>query len=987
MNNNEAYRPTREQLDPNDAGRAAMPRARNTLALLMGVLSVCAGTLVLVGWACDIPVLKSIQPGWVSMKANSALGFILAGVALLASSLSSSALSARLARICALLIGLIALLTLGEYLLSWNPGIDQWLVREPAHMVGTLHPGRMAPDTAFCFLLLATGLILASGARKTTMRLWLTSILGSLTMAVALAALLSYCSETIGAFGIWGLTLMSFPSATLFILLSIAIVLGGWPEDISLWSLNGKTVMGFALWSIMISVSLTWGLHQQGHHLLESATVAARVNINKDLSFRRWATSHGGVYVTPTEHTPPNPYLNVVTRDVVTTTGRPLTLMNPAYMLREMQQDFGDEYGTRSHLTSLKLLNPANAADPWQVKALSSFERGGKELLEMQYVDDQPYLKLMLPVFVEAGCLKCHAQQGYQVGDVRGGIDSSIPLAPFLARTLESSIELTVSHGAIWLLGISGLLLFYRREHSLAAENQRSEDALRASEERFRLAADTANDLVYEWDLQEEVQWFGRIDEMLGYGKGEFPRTLQGWKESVHPDDRDLVMAAIQAHLEGGDPYALKYRIRRNDDVYLWWSARGAVVKAPDGTPVRWIGTVTDISEQLKLEESLRQSQKMEAIGTLAGGIAHDFNNILSAVVGYTELALMEVTENTDVHNYLCEVGTAAARATELVRQILTFSRKQKQDKQPLQVALIVKEALKLLRASIPTTVEIRQEIVSQAMVLADPTQIHQLIMNLCTNGYQAMVEHGGVLGVTLQDIDFEQETMDGAIELSPGRYLLLAVSDSGCGMDKDVLARIFDPYFTTKGVGKGTGLGLAVVHGIVKDLQGRVSVYSEPGRGTTFHVYLPVIAGEAVPEVVAEAVPLAMGHERVMVVDDESAIRDLATKFLTQSGYQVDAFVNGLEAWQAISEAPDHWDLLITDQTMPEMTGTQLAAKMLEIRPDLPIILCSGYSGIMESDEARKAGVDVYLQKPLNRNVFLTEVARVLAGKKVQAD
>ncbi len=964
-----------------DSGRwsKAMP-------VLAGALSVLAGGLVLSGWALDIAALTTILPGGIPMQTNAALGFILTGSALLASSLFVPPLSLRLTQLCALLCGLIGLLTLGEYLFVWNPGFGQWLLfTGSAKTQGASPTGRMAPSTATCFVLLASGLMLACSTRKTTIKFWATTILGSLVMAVALTALLSYCMETPGTVGFYGQTLMAFPTTLLCILQGATMVLMAWPQSMPLWSLGGKTVVGMAFWNMMVVGSLTWGLHQQGHHMQQSATVAARANINKDMAFRKWASSHGGVYVPPTERTPPNPYLTVPDRDVITTTGMHLTLMNPAYMLREMQQKFGNDYGTRSRITSLNPLNPANAPDPWQVKALSNFAQGGKELLEVHYLGDQPYMRLMLPFVVEPACLKCHAHQGYKLGDIRGGIDSSLSLAPFLERAKTSSASLALSHFAIWLLGTAALLFFYRREHYLDAENQRSAAALRESEERFRVAAETANDLVYDWDLQDTLLWSGRVDEMLGYDAGEFPRTLTGWADSLHPEDHDRVIAAVQAHLERGEPYAAEYRIRRKNGEYQWWSARGAAMMTPEGTPKRWIGTVTDITghkhaeeEKLKLESQLRQAQKMEAIGTLAGGIAHDFNNILSIIFGYNELA-KEEQDPANRRNHLEEIEKAAKRAKELVAQILAFSRKAEQQMQPLQVSLIIKEALKMLRSSIPATIEIRQNIASNGMVLADPTQIHQIIMNLCTNAYHAMRETGGTLAVSLDQVTIGPEEY-GYAGLAPGNYLKLAVSDTGCGIEPKIFEKIFEPYFTTKKIGEGTGMGLAVVHGIVKSHHGHITVYSEPGKGTSFHVYLPLTAEEAaaLPEK-TEPKELRGKGERILLVDDEEQIGTVLSSLLSKNGYQVTTFADGLQALAEFQHKPEHFDLVITDMTMPSINGAELAQKIMALRPEIPVILCTGQSELINREKAFAMGIRDYLTKPLLTEPLLVAVKKAL--------
>ncbi|MDD5758182.1 MAG: ATP-binding protein, partial [Desulfobulbaceae bacterium] len=391
-----------------------------------------------------------------------------------------------------------------------------------------------------------------------------------------------------------------------------------------------------------------------------------------------------------------------------------------------------------------------------------------------------------------------------------------------------------------------------------------------------------------------------------------------------------------------------------------------------------------DITDQLRQEKERLNSQKMESIGTLAGGIAHDFNNILSAIVGYTELALMRGRgdENKDWQDDLRQVRKASDRAIGLVQQILAFSRKQQQAKMPLQVSLIVKEALKLIRAAIPATIDIKTEIDSDATVLADATQMHQVIMNLCTNAYHAMMEHGGVLCVTLREKVVSSTESADISDLLPGHYLQLSVSDSGIGMDKATLAKVFDPYFTTKEQGKGTGLGLAVVHGIIRSHQGHIAVDSERGRGTTFTIYLPMTGTEGVAADLSVPEFRAGAQELVMLVDDEGAIRDITSQNLLNAGYRVEAFANGLEAWRAFLQRPKDWDLLLSDQTMPEMTGDELAAKVLEVRPDLPVVICSGYSDVDNEEREKLAGSRVYLQKPVDLNVLLSQISKALEKK-----
>ncbi len=388
-----------------------------------------------------------------------------------------------------------------------------------------------------------------------------------------------------------------------------------------------------------------------------------------------------------------------------------------------------------------------------------------------------------------------------------------------------------------------------------------------------------------------------------------------------------------------------------------------------------------DITEKIKLEEELVQAQKMEAIGTLAGGIAHDFNNILSAILGYSEIAKFKLPEDSPATKDISQVITAGKRATELVKQILTFSRKADQQKQLLRIDLIVKEALKLLRSSIPTTIDIQTDIDEDSgLIFADPTSIHQIVVNLCTNASYAIGNDMGRLEVTLEGTSLTPEQLDEKPQIQAGPFVLLTVKDTGNGMDKETLARIFEPYFTTKKPGEGTGLGLAVIHGIVEGYNGFVDVESVLGTGTTFQVYLPATREDntLIQGTVSET-PLPTGNERILLVDDEVAITNIGRSFLTDLGYTVTTETKSPKALEIFQKAPESFDLIITDQTMPDLTGFELAKAMLKLKPDLPIILCTGYTSAISQNDADTSGIRSYVAKPLNKKQLAEIVRQVL--------
>ena len=384
--------------------------------------------------------------------------------------------------------------------------------------------------------------------------------------------------------------------------------------------------------------------------------------------------------------------------------------------------------------------------------------------------------------------------------------------------------------------------------------------------------------------------------------------------------------------------------------------------------------------EKSKLEEEYRQIQKVEALGTLTGGIAHDFNNILGIILGYTELSENAVPRENPAREFLREVKKASLRGRDIVSQLLTFSR-EKGDKQAvIDIMPVIKEGLKMLRSTLPSSVEFREAIADDlSRVKADPTQMHQILVNLCTNAHHAMEEQGGVISISLDNTRLEHKGFDFLPTLSPGEYLKLRVADSGQGIQDRDRSRIFDPYFTTKDKDKGTGLGLSVVLGIVKSHGGGIKCDSTPGKGTVFEILLPAIHGQAEsPEAVAEA-PLPTGSETILFVDDESMIVNLNTKRLEDLGYRVTGLSDPVQALEQVREEPARFDLVITDMTMPGMTGDRLAREVLNLRPDLPVILSTGHSERISRESALEAGLAEYLEKPLDLPTLARAVRKVL--------
>jgi PAS domain S-box-containing protein len=515
-------------------------------------------------------------------------------------------------------------------------------------------------------------------------------------------------------------------------------------------------------------------------------------------------------------------------------------------------------------------------------------------------------------------------------------------------------------------------------------ERKQVEEKLRETENKYRDLADSLPQVIFEVDLNGTLTYINHNAYVLfGYTQEEIAKGFNVL-EAFIPEDKERVALDIMLNIQGQKLGRQEYTAVRKDGTRFPVSVHAnRVLRGQTATGVRGILidlTATKLAEEEKkrLEIQLQQAQKMEAIGALAGGIAHDFNNILSAIIGYTELAMLnEGAEHCTAE--LKEALIAANRAKDLVKQILAFSRQTDEDRMPVRVALVAKEAVKFLRATIPATIEIKTRLDEKSgAVLANSVELHQIIMNLCTNAQHAIGEQAGILEVEVKNTEIDLAQKNAVIDLEIGSYVKLSVRDTGYGMGADTIKRIFDPYFTTKEIGVGTGLGLAVVHGIVKKCGGAIRVESELGKGTTFHIYLP--KADMTASIKAEQPKtIEGGSERILFVDDEKMLVDIGQQALQRLGYDVVSRTSPIEALELFKAKPDFFDLVITDKTMPGITGDVLAKELMSIRPNLPVIICTGYSQTIDHERAKQIGIKAFVMKPILINEIAAAVRKVL--------
>lgn len=865
-----------------------------------------------------------------------------------------------------------------------------------------------------------------------------------------------------------------------------------------------------AIWTLIICALCTYAIIQSKQGISENATLEAKTNIDKDLAYRRWAAEQGGIYASPTEKTPPNPYLKVPNRDVVTTDGKKLTLINPAYMTRLVQERTAELYGIKGHLTSLNPTRPENMPDAWEESALKQIESGAKEVTQVVDLEGNPYLRHMRAFVTENKCLKCHAEQGYAEGDIRGGISVSVPLDHYYAIYRTDRNGTLLRYSILWIIGISGILAL-RRSIKLSSAS------LEASEKRFRTLIDQAPEaiVVFKADNLQIVDANPAAEILFGCGRENLQqsgllrfyckdqpdmrspdesvaeniqRVLSGeivkTERFIHtaddriilcelhlvllPDEHDQLIrgsflditarkkseqelrhsyelmsyiikyntSALAVHdkdlkyLFVSDRYLKDYKVEGMDivgkhhyevfpDLPQKWrdvhqkALEGIISRAEndryereDGS-VEWttwecrpwyevngdVGgfalyteVVTDRikaeEQRLKLQEQLHQSQKMEAIGQLAGGVAHDFNNILQVIEGYCSLLQIDTSLNEKQKKEIDAIAAASDRATHLTHGLLAFSRKQPLLMKQEDINNIVQHVQKFVARIIGEDITFVTECCGQELpVNADRGQIEQVLVNLATNARDAMPS-GGVFtiktelvnSINTNDVSHDQPKM-------PGMYVKLSVSDTGNGIAKDHLDHIFEPFFTTKEIGKGTGLGMAIVYGIIKQHNGNITVSSEIGKGTDFRIYLPIIQGRDTPAVAnsEDVISPYNGHETILVAEDDPAVRSLITEILATSGYEVILAEDGDDAIKKFKYNQDKISLLLFDLIMPKRNGMSAYQEIQQIMPGIKVIFASGYTADFMKDRGVSDEEIEIIMKPVKPSELLKKVREIL--------
>jgi signal transduction histidine kinase/CheY-like chemotaxis protein len=795
----------------------------------------------------------------------------------------------------------------------------------------------------------------------------------------------------------------------------------------------------------VVAISFFWNIVSENNNRKALALQTAKSFFRLIVHTRSWNAQHGGVYVPVSQHASPNPYLKTPLRDLTAEKDFRLTMINPAYMTRQISEIAAKQSGVQFHITSLKPIRPENKSTEWEAIWLQSFENGKGEQYAFVESEQGQQFRYMAPLLVEESCLKCHATQGYEKGDIRGGISVTIP---HLKK--QSIWGLLISHLLVILAGllliiVSRKLMMREKSMLILANNNlehesndhkatvekllEAKSAVKLNEERLESLL-KLNEMknVSESDIiqhileegvrltRSEIGYYhlikdNQVDlELYSWSKKTrqscpikdssshiYPLDSAGiWADSIrtgqpvchndyqheperkgYPDGHMPIKSHMSVPIfEEGQMIAI-VGVGNKEEPYDNVDIRQLTLLSESGW--RLIYKIRSEEEKKKLQKDLQNAKKMQAVGTLAGGIAHEFNNLLGVIMGCTDMARDDVPKDSFAKNQLDNVMTASYRVKDLVKKILTFSRQGQQKKISLSFAPLVRESLRLIESSIPSSVEVRKNIDSGCgNTVVDPTEIQQIVMNLSSNAVWAMQE-SGTIEINLNQVHLTAKECS-LLGLPEDIYIKLSFADNGQGMDSETKSRIFDPFYTEKEVGSGTGMGLSIVYAIMESYKGTITVESDVGKGTTFHLYFP-ISGEPTQQKPENLETIPTGDERILFVDDDDVYAEMGAEMIGRLGYDVDMRKSSREALNVFKIAPENYDLVITDQVMPDLSGEELVKEIRTIRPGMPIILCTGYSSQMDEQKAGILGIDKFVYKPIVKKDIALLIRNVLDG------
>jgi len=782
------------------------------------------------------------------------------------------------------------------------------------------------------------------------------------------------------------------------------------PEDTRVHSTRLTTYFWLltVIWTIVVIGLLVLDFLQIKQVQRETAETEARSNFNKDQAFRLWASKHGGVYVPINSRTPSNPFLShIPERDITTESGKALTLMSPAHMLRQTQEVYEDLFGISGHITSLKHYRPETAPDEWEKAALAAFERGDKEILEFTEIQGTPYLRLMRPMITKKSCLKCHAKQGYKVGDVRGGVSVAVPMSFYLTNQRKMFMTHAFGLGLVWLLGIAGIGMAARGLRNRIRERDRAEAELQKAHDTLEVRVEERTA-----ELKNEIEEHKQAELRLKESEEKYRSMMESMNDPAYicsPDFHVEYMNPAMVNRTGRDatgepcykainefdekcPWCVLDKVQEDEScVTEITSPKDNRIYSVSHSPIHHVdGSISkltvyrDITRIKNMEQQLSQAQKIEAIATLAGGMAHNFNNALTPIMGNVDLLQMQHGEDEKTMKCLKDMKTSGLRMARLTSQLLAYAKGGKYNPQALSLSDFVNATLPLTRANLDPAVRVETDLPLDIMsVRADETQMQMVLSAIVANSNEAM-EGPGRIRISTKNMDLDQEAIKDYPDLKPGPYVCLSVEDDGKGMDEETRNRIFDPFFTTHFMGRG--LGMASVYGIIKNYDGTIIVESEEmGKGTTIRIYLPAI--EAKEEIKKEEVPgpaveLAMGEGTILVIEDEESVMMIIRQILERLDYQILEAETGKKAIELAETFDGQIDLALLDIKLPDMTGDKVYPLIMAARPNLKVIVCSGYDieglpqGILD------AGAEGFIKKPFSVAAFADKLKEVLEEK-----